>query len=132
VVGACRLDGWASPVQPRLLHTLFNRLLGQDLDFLALPPLAPSEVAAAVTTQAERDELIQLMVVLEILGNPLSPTLERSVARWAAALHVHDADFFRHAAEPLDEVRARFGVPPKSQKMVEMDLFGALELPPGA
>jgi hypothetical protein len=23
VVGACRLDGWASTVQPQLLHTLF-------------------------------------------------------------------------------------------------------------
>lgn len=41
VIGACRLDGWASTVQPRLLHTLFNRLLGQDLDFETLSPLAP-------------------------------------------------------------------------------------------
>jgi hypothetical protein len=32
VVGACRLEGWQSPVQPQLLHTLFNRLLGQELD----------------------------------------------------------------------------------------------------
>ena len=33
VTSACRLDGWQSPLQPKLLHTLFNRLLGQDLDF---------------------------------------------------------------------------------------------------
>ena len=33
VVGACRLEAWQSPVQPQLLHTLFNRLLGQELDF---------------------------------------------------------------------------------------------------
>jgi len=38
VVGACRLDGWASTVQPQLLHTLFNRLLGQDLDFETCRP----------------------------------------------------------------------------------------------
>jgi hypothetical protein len=37
VVGACRLEGWQSPVQPQLLHTLFNRLLGQDLDFEKRP-----------------------------------------------------------------------------------------------
>ncbi|HXV79567.1 MAG TPA: hypothetical protein VEG60_06785 [Candidatus Binatia bacterium] len=39
VVGACRLDGWQSPMQPQLLHTLFNRLLGQDLDFEKIEPL---------------------------------------------------------------------------------------------
>ena len=73
VVGACRLDGWGSPVQPQLLHTLFNRLLGQDLDFEKLSPLGPSDVANVLRTQAERDELIQLMTVMEILCNPLSP-----------------------------------------------------------
>jgi hypothetical protein len=90
VVGACRLDGWASPVQPQLLHTLFNRLLGQDLDFETLTPLAPSEVAAALRAPGERDELIQLMAVMEILANPLPAPVEQSVARWAAALHVHE------------------------------------------
>lgn len=90
VVGACRLDGWGSPVQPKLLHTLFNRLLGQDLDFDTLEPLAPDDVARVITSQAERDELVQLMTVIEILSNPLPDALVRSVARWAAALGVHD------------------------------------------
>jgi hypothetical protein len=90
VVGACRLDGWATPVQPRLLHTLFNRLLGRDFDFQTLPPLSPPEAGAVLQAPAERDELIQLMVVMEILGNPLPTRLEQSVARWAAALHVHE------------------------------------------
>jgi hypothetical protein len=90
VVGACRLDGWASPVQPKLLHTLFNRLLGQDLDFESLSPATPSETASALGSQAERDELIQLMSVMEILASPLPPRLEQSVARWMAALHVEE------------------------------------------
>jgi hypothetical protein len=90
VVGACRLDGWAAPVQPKLLHTLFNRLLGRDFDFETLAPLAPSDVAAALSSQAERDELIQLMAVVEILANPLPARLEESVEEWAAALHVHE------------------------------------------
>jgi hypothetical protein len=90
VVGACRLNGWAAPVQPQLLHTLFNRLLGKDLDFETLSPLEPADVAAALRSQAERDELVQLMVVMEILSNPLSPQLEQSVARWAATLNVHE------------------------------------------
>ena len=90
VVGACRLDGWASPVQPRLLHTLFNRLLGRDLDFEGLTPLAPSDVARMLPAKEEREELIQLMTVMEILANPLPPQLEQSVARWAEALDVHE------------------------------------------
>jgi len=90
VVGACRLDGWGSPVQPQLLHTLFNRLLGQDLDFEKLSPLGPSDVANVLRSQAERDELIQLMAVMEILCNPLSPRVEQSVVQWAHALHVQE------------------------------------------
>jgi hypothetical protein len=90
VVGACRLDGWTTPVHSRLLHTLFNRLLGQDLDFERLSPLEPPDVAKVLGAPAERDELIQLMVVMEVLSNPLPRRLEESVARWAAALHVHE------------------------------------------
>ena len=79
VVGACRPDGWASPVQPKLLHTLFNRLLGQDLNFETLSPLAPSDVARALKSQSEREELIQLMAVMEILCNPFPAG---SSSRW--------------------------------------------------
>jgi hypothetical protein len=77
-------------VQPKLLHTLFNRLLGQDLDFEKIEPLSPTEVAGTLTTAAEREELIQLMVAIEILSNPIPERLERSVVQWATALHVHE------------------------------------------
>jgi hypothetical protein len=40
-----------------------------------------------------------------------------------------DVDFFRHAGEPLEEVRARLGVTPKSQSVLELDPLGALKLP---
>jgi hypothetical protein len=90
VVAACRLDRWAAPVQPQLLHTLFNRLLGHDFDFDTLAPVSPSDVTDALHRQLERDELVQLMVVMEILANPLPERLEQSVAQWAAALDVHE------------------------------------------
>jgi hypothetical protein len=92
VVGACRLDGWQSPVQPQLLHTLFNRLLGQDLDFEKIAPLSPAEVAETLSSAEERQELIHLMVAIEMLSNPLPERLERSVVQWATALHVHEHD----------------------------------------
>ena len=90
VTSACRLEGWQSPVQPKLLHTLFNRLLGQDLDFDKIAPTSPAEVAATLRSEAERDELIQLMVATEILCNPIPERLERSIVQWATALHVHE------------------------------------------
>jgi hypothetical protein len=90
VVGACRLDGWQSPVQPQLLHTLFNRLLGQDLDFEKIAPLSPADVAGTLSSAEERQELIHLMVAVEMLCNPLPERLERSVVQWATALHVHE------------------------------------------
>ena len=64
VTSACRVEGWQSPVQPKLLHTLFNRLLGQDLGFENLTPTSPAEVMAALRSEAERDEAIQLMVAV--------------------------------------------------------------------
>jgi hypothetical protein len=92
VVGACRLDGWQSPVQPQLLHTLFNRLLSQDLDFEKIEPSSAAEVAETLSSAEERQELIHLMVAIEMLSNPLPERLERSVVRWATALHVHERD----------------------------------------
>ena len=41
-----------------------------------------------------------------------------------------DGDFFQHAHEPLEEIRARFAIPPKSPRILELDPFGALKLPP--
>jgi len=90
VVGACRVDGWQSPVQPQLLHTLFNRLLGEDLDFEKIEPLSAAEVAGTLSSAEERQELIHLMVAIEVLCNPLPERLERSVMQWATALHVHE------------------------------------------
>jgi hypothetical protein len=41
-----------------------------------------------------------------------------------------DVDFFKHAGDPLDGVRARFGVLPKSRQVLELDPYGAMKLPP--
>lgn len=60
--------------------------------------------------------------------------MAEAIARGAACKTdlLIDVDFFRHAAEPLPEIRSRFGVPPKSREVLEMDPFGAMKLPPSA
>ena len=40
-----------------------------------------------------------------------------------------DVDFFQHANEPLEEIRARFAVQPKSPRILELDPWGAMKLP---
>ncbi len=90
VVAACRGRAWVAPVQPRLLHVLFNQLLERDLDFETLQPISQQEVAAALVSPEERSELIQLMCAIEVLCNPVPEPMEASVRSWASALGVDD------------------------------------------
>jgi hypothetical protein len=57
--------------------------------------------------------------------------MAEAIARGAACRTdlLLDVDFFRHAGEPIEDVRARFGVSPKSQAVLELDPLGALKLP---
>ena len=48
------------------MHTLFNLVLEQDLDFSKLEPVTRAEVAATLSSHEERLELIQLMCAMEI------------------------------------------------------------------
>lgn len=86
VVAACRGSGWCSPLQPTLLHTLFNHLLGQALDFETLEPNTVEEVASTLRSPEERQELIQLMCAIEILCHPVPVDTKQTVEQWANRL----------------------------------------------
>ncbi|MFM7732422.1 MAG: hypothetical protein ACKO6F_02945 [Cyanobium sp.] len=90
VVGACRLDGWQTPLQPRFLAVLFQQLLGCAIDFTRQPGLPVEEVAEALPDAAQRLELVELMVTLEMLCDAIPEQLEDSIERWALALGVED------------------------------------------
>jgi hypothetical protein len=71
------------------------------------------------------------LVVSEQAGHNLSAPggierLAEAVARGAACNTdlVLDVDFFQHANEPLEEIRARFNIQPKRKKSLELDPFG--------
>jgi hypothetical protein len=57
--------------------------------------------------------------------------MAEAVARGAACNTdlLLDVDFFRHANEPLEEIRTRFAIPAKCPKILELDPFGAMKLP---
>jgi hypothetical protein len=58
--------------------------------------------------------------------------MAEAVARGAACNtdRLLSIDFFQRANEPLDGIRAKFAIPPKSSKILELDPWGALKLPP--
>ncbi len=89
VVSACRLGGrWADPLQPRLLKVLFAQLLGWQGDPEAQDAITPEAVALELPQPAQRRELIELMVALEMVCRPIPMALQASVQRWAEALQV--------------------------------------------
>jgi hypothetical protein len=59
--------------------------------------------------------------------------LADAVARGAACNTdlLLDVDFFQHANEPLEEIRERFAIQPKSPNILDLDPFGVMKLPPG-
>lgn len=90
LAGACRGSGWITPLQPRFLGVLFRQLLGCDLDFEQIPPLSAEEVAAELSEAGQRLELVELMVTLEMLCNPIPAALEASIEHYASVLNVED------------------------------------------
>ncbi len=91
VVGACRIgDAWGSEFQPRFLGLIFRELLGVDLDFKAINGISVQKAAQSFPDPLQRLELIELMVLAEMMLNPVPTKLEASVKSWAGELGVHD------------------------------------------
>jgi hypothetical protein len=90
VVGACRGEDWDVPLQPRFLTVLFEKLLGFVADFKTLAPATPQAVRDALLSPEQRLELIELMVTVEVLSEPIPFWLSDSVERWAKELGVED------------------------------------------
>ena len=78
MVSACRLGGrWADPLQPRLLRVLFAQRLGWQGNPEAQSPLTPE--AVELPQPAQRRELIELLVALEMVCWPIPAALQASV-----------------------------------------------------
>jgi hypothetical protein len=90
VVGALAVDGQLVPAQQATLEA-FVRVFGDgSLDVGAVEALGPDEVAAAIVDPAVRHQVVQAMVVLAFMEHPPSAERQRSIRRYARALHVDD------------------------------------------
>lgn len=91
VVGGCRIgDAWGSEFQPCFLRLIFRELLGIDIDFTAINGISVQEAAENFPDPLQRLELIELMVLVEMMLNPVPSELEASVEHWAGELGVQD------------------------------------------
>ena len=98
-MSACGSVGWADPLQPRLLSAVLVHVFGFETDLDTLEPITVAEVAAAVPDHRRRRQLIDLMVSLEVICNPIPQELSDSVDAWAAGLGVDDDDALLVARE---------------------------------
>lgn len=91
LVGAARLpNGWCSEFQPHFLALIFRELLGVQIDFNTISPLNVDEAAVIFPDLQQRTELIELLVLTEMMVNPIPSELEKRLEYWAEKLDVHD------------------------------------------
>ena len=98
VVGACRGEGWSDPFPPLLLEAIFGHLMEYPCNFSTLEPVSIAELRDAIPSQAGRSEVVDLMVTVELLCNPIPESMEASVEAWADGLDV-DSDELHVARE---------------------------------
>ena len=72
------------------MELIFHELLGVDLDFKAIDGINVQQAAQSFPEPLQRLELIELMVLVEMMLNPVPSMLEASVEQWAKELEVHN------------------------------------------
>ena len=91
VAGAARMaDGWCTDFQPYFLGLIFRELLGVEIDFKTIRSIRVDEAAVIFPDHLQRKELIELLVLTEVMVNPIPPQLERSLENWAEKLQIED------------------------------------------
>jgi hypothetical protein len=85
-------------VQADLLEAIASALTGVSVDYRALEPLGPDELAAVLTGRdlAYRQRIVHHMVLGELVLRPIPTVVAHRVAKYAEALGVKD-DFVRVA-----------------------------------
>ncbi|MBJ7380510.1 MAG: hypothetical protein JHC80_07150 [Polynucleobacter sp.] len=104
IVGSCRLNGWSNDLIPQFLRILFKDLLNYDCDFLTLAPATIRDTIDAFPiglmltfppvcpahNLKKREELVDLLVMIEMLSNPVPKELSKSIDEWADRLGIHN------------------------------------------
>jgi len=89
LLGVVDVDGGATDEQLAVLRAVVTHVWDRDdLQLSALTPLDPDDTASAITGEADRRRLKELMVVLEVCRHPESEAQVARVESYARALGV--------------------------------------------
>jgi len=120
LLGSIDLGDGGTDEQRGVIAAFMNGYWGRDdLDLDALGPLTSDDTAAAITNAPARRRLRELMVLLELCRHPLTEEQVAHTDAYATALHetgpglelATKADHLALADQPLEQVRAHFGIP---------------------
>ena len=70
--------GWSSQFKPHFLSLIFRELLEAEIDFQRIPGLSVAEASVIFPDPLQRRELIELLVLTEMMVNPIPVELDRS------------------------------------------------------
>jgi hypothetical protein len=90
VISVLGQEGWSDPFQPRLLVALLTHVFGIESELESLEPITRSEVRDLLPDRRRREELIDLMVAMEVVCNPIPIHLSDAVDEWANDLGIDE------------------------------------------
>ena len=99
-LGGVSVDQYPTALQLDVLGQVARQVFGVTDDPAALEPLDARAAAALITSPAMRRRLVQAVVTLELLEDPIQPALAAHVRRFARTLGVAEpmVNAVRHAA----------------------------------
>jgi hypothetical protein len=110
-VTVCGEGGWSDPFQPRLLAALLAHVFAFDAELGSLHPITVTEVKDRLPDLPRRAELVDFLVALEVICNPIPKQLSETVERWANELGIDDVGVLvarELAAGEIARANARF------------------------
>ena len=99
-LGGVSVDGFPTPLQYELLQQVTQHVFGLTVDVRALEPLDAAAAKELIADPALARRLVQAIVTLEMLDDPVPPALATHIRRYARTLGVDEpmVNAARHAA----------------------------------
>ena len=100
VLGGVSVDGYPTPLQHELIHQVAEHVFGLTVDVHTLEPLEAWAAKELIRDPALHRRLVQAIVTLEMLDDPVPPVLATHIRRYARTLGVDEpmVEAARHAA----------------------------------
>ena len=89
-IGGISIDGYPSPLQWQVISQIALHVFDVEIDPATVEPLDAGAAGELITAPDLRRRLVQAIVTLELLEDPIPPELANHVRRFARTLHVSE------------------------------------------